>query len=477
MNYDIVIGLEVHAQMNTKSKAWCTCQIDSHALENTKVCEICSAQPGTLPVFNLQVAENAVKLGLATNCEINKTSYFDRKNYFYPDLPKGYQITQFEKPLAEKGYLEIRDEKNELKKVRIQRIQIEEDTGKSVHEGEFSLINLNRCGTPLLEIVGEADLTSATEAVNYLKKLYNILVYLEINDGNLQEGNFRCDVNLSLKPKGSKTFGTRTEVKNLNSFRNVEKAIQVEIDRQSALLDAGGKVEQQTLNFDPVEGKVKPLRSKSDAHDYRYFPEPDLLPLIMTSTHIEKVRASLPELPEAKSTRFVKEYQVTEYDAQVLTSNKYLADYFEAAAKAYKAEAKKVANWILVELLKLLNEINLDIRKSPVAAVETAALLNAVVEGKISGKTAKDVFQHMFDHKKNAIESISELGVSQVSNEGEIKSLIQKVLEANPSELARYRQGEVKLMGFFVGQVMKVSGGQANPGLLNKLLKDLLDQK
>ncbi len=477
MSYDVVIGLEVHAQMNTASKAWCCCQIDSHALENTKVCEICSAQPGTLPVFNLQVIENAVRLALATSCQVNHLSFFDRKNYFYPDLPKGYQITQYEKPIAEKGYIEITGDENTAKKIRIQRIQMEEDTGKSIHEGEYSLINLNRCGTPLLEIVGEADLSSAAEAVNYLKKLYNILVYLEINDGNLQEGNFRCDVNLSLKKKGSKEFGTRTEVKNLNSFRNVEKAIAVEIERQKAILDAGNKVEQQTLNFDPVEGKIKALRSKSDAHDYRYFPEPDLLPLVMTESHIEKIRETLPELPEAKIKRFHRDYSITEYDAQVLSANKYLASYFEDAVKSYRGEPKKVANWMMVELLRLLNEINLDIRKSPISAKETAELLNAVVDGKISGKIAKDVYQHMFDHKKSALDSIKELGVSQVSNQDEIKKMIENVLTAYPSELNRYRAGEVKLLGFFVGQVMKASGGQANPGLLNKILKELLDQK
>ena len=475
MNYDIVIGLEVHAQMNTKSKAWCTCEIDSHSLENTKVCEICSAQPGTLPVFNLGVARNAVKLALATNCKINEISYFDRKNYFYPDLPKGYQITQFETPVAQDGELIISSEDGESKKIRIERIQIEEDTGKSTHEGEYSLINLNRSGTPLLEIVGRPDLTSAKEASSYLKKLHSVLVYLEICDGNLQEGNFRCDVNLSLKPKGASELGTRTEVKNLNSFRNVEKAIAVEIKRQSALLDKGEKVLQETLSFDPVEGKVRALRSKSDAHDYRYFPEPDLLPLVINQEYISEIKSKLPELPEAKIERFKSDYGLGDYDSELLSSDKYLAAYFEEAVSIYKGDSKKVANWILVELLKLLNEFGLSIRKSPIPAKETAALLNEVQSGKISGKIAKDVFQYMFDHQLCALASIEKLGVSQLSDESEIETKISEVLNNHDNELKRYRSGEKKLMGFFVGQVMKVTKGQANPKIVNQVLKKLLD--
>lgn len=475
MEYDVVIGLEVHAQMNTHSKMWCSCEISTTAYENTKVCEICSAQPGTLPVMNKKVLESAIKLGLATNSKINLNSFFDRKNYFYPDLPKGYQITQFQVPIAENGFITFFTDKNEEKKVRLERIQIEEDTGKSTHDKGSSLINLNRCGTPLLEIVGRPDLTTAKEASGYLKSLHAILTYLEICHGNLQEGNFRCDVNLSLKPKGSAQYGTRTEVKNLNSFKFVEKAIELEIERQKAILDRGDKVIQQTLNFDISTQSITVLRTKSDAHDYRYFPEPDLTPVVFGEQYVEQVRAHLPELPGQKKNRFLSQYQIPPYDADVLTTSKELAAYFEEVCAGYKGEAKKVSNWIMTELLRLLNEYATPITKSPVSAKELAILLTRVLEGKISGKMAKEVFEKMYDQKQACDTIIQSLGLTQISDDSAITAVAQKILANSPEQVNQYLGGKDKVFGFFVGLLMKETKGQANPDKANTILKGLLD--
>jgi aspartyl-tRNA(Asn)/glutamyl-tRNA(Gln) amidotransferase subunit B len=475
--YDVIIGLEVHAQLATNAKAWCHCEITTHALENTKVCEICSGQPGTLPALNARAVEFAAKMAMATNCKVNPLSFFDRKNYFYPDLPKGYQITQFEIPIAQDGYIVILDEFSVEKKIRIERIQIEEDTGKSTHEGESSLINLNRSGTPLIEIVGCPDIRTPLEASAYLKKLHSILTYLEVCHGNLQEGNFRCDVNVSLHPKGTEKWGTRTETKNLNSFRNVEKAIEAEISRQAAILDRKEKVIQQTLNFDADALKITVLRTKSDAHDYRYFPEPDLIPLVITELEMGKWKQELPELPEAKIARFMSEYGIPFYDADVLTSDKSLAHYFEVVASAYKGEAKKASNWIMVELLRLLNEFNIGVVKSPVSAPELSALLNAVHEGRISGKQAKDVFIKMFDEKKGADAVIREMGLVQISDSGALEEVAKKILEANPTQVEQYRSGKDRVFGFFVGLMMKETKGQANPQVANDIMKKILDNK
>ncbi|MBP9674787.1 MAG: Asp-tRNA(Asn)/Glu-tRNA(Gln) amidotransferase subunit GatB, partial [Bacteriovoracaceae bacterium] len=446
--FDVVIGLEVHAQLSTKTKMWCHCEIAPLALENTKVCEVCSGQPGVLPVLNKKAVEAVVKLALATNCKINEVSFFDRKNYFYPDLPKGYQITQFHKAVAEQGFIIIPADDGHLKKIRITRIQMEEDTGKSTHTENTSLINLNRSGTPLLEIVGEPDIASGAEASRYLKKLLAILTYLDINHGNLQDGNFRCDVNLSLKAKGSDTFGTRTEVKNLNSFKSVEKAIESEIKRQSEILKSGGLVLQETLHFDIATQVTSVLRSKSDAHDYRYMGEPDLLPLRLSSYFIESIKKDLPELPDEKAKRFCEEYHLPIYDAGVLTSDQELANYFETAVKSFKGEAKKVSNWIMAELLKLLNQYNVKVRDSAVSPQELSALLNLVHMETISGKIAKDVFEKMYDEKKTAQQVIQELGLQQIGNTESLEEIIQIVLQENPKEVERYRAGEVKLMGF-----------------------------
>jgi aspartyl-tRNA(Asn)/glutamyl-tRNA(Gln) amidotransferase subunit B len=474
MNYDIVIGLEVHAQLSTNTKAWCQCEISTNAYENTKVCEICSAQPGTLPVYNKQAVEYAIKLALATNSEVNKISIFDRKNYFYPDLPKGYQITQFDKPVGEKGYLEILDDDGNVKRVGLQRIQMEEDTGKSSHQGEKSLINLNRAGTPLLEIVSDPDMSTPKEASSYLKKLHSILVYLGICHGNMQDGNFRCDVNVSLKPKGSDKLGTRTEVKNVNSFRHVEMAIEYEVQRHKELLDSGKSILQQTLLFEIENRKTKVLRTKSDADDYRYFPEPDLLPLVITQEQIEKVRSSLPELPDAKIKRFMGSYGIPLYDASVLTTEKALANYFEESLKGYEGEAKKMSNWIMVELLRYLNEAGTSIERSPVKPSSMASLLNAIHSGKISGKIAKDVFLKMFDTGKPAEAIIKEMGLEQISDEKSLTEIAERIVSNNAGQVEKYKGGNERVFGFFVGQVMKETNGQANPVMTAEILKKIL---
>lgn len=472
MNYDVLIGLEVHAQLATKTKVWCQCEVTTYAAENTKVCEVCSGQPGTLPVLNQRVRDFAIQLGLATNCQINLVSFFDRKNYFYPDLPKGYQITQYEIPICQNGKIEIPLATGKIRPIGIERIQMEEDTGKSTHEGGSSLINLNRAGTPLLEIVGRPDLKNAIEAVSYLKKLYALLTYLNISDGNLQEGNMRCDVNISLSPKGSRQLGTRTETKNLNSFRSVERLIEMETQRQSKILEQGERVVQQTLSFDVQTSQIKVLREKSDAHDYRYFPEPDLLPMVFDQSLVDQLADELPELPDAKKGRLMRDYHLPHYDADFLTSSRALANYFEAAVKSFKGtEAKKVSNWIMVELYKLLNEFSLSIEKSPIPPKQLSELLNIVHDGEISGKMAKDVFRKMFDERKKARIVIEELGFKQISDDDKINQLIQDVLAENNKEVERYQSGEEKLFGFLVGQVMKLSKGQANPKKVNAALR------
>ena len=471
MNYDVSIGLEVHAQLTTKTKIWCSCEVTTYAGENTRVCEICSGQPGTLPVLNQRARDFAIQLGLATHCEINLVSFFDRKNYFYPDLPKGYQITQYETPICQDGEIEITLETGETRPIGIERIQMEEDTGKSTHQGDFSLINLNRAGTPLLEIVGKPDLTDAQETLCYLKKLYALLTYLNISDGNLQEGNMRFDVNISLSPKGASKLGTRTETKNLNSFRSVERLIETEIQRQKEILNRGEKVIQQTLSFDVQTSQIKVLRTKSDAHDYRYFPEPDLLPMVFDESLVDGLKKKLPELPDPKKKRFMLNYKLPIYDADFLTSSISLANYFEEAVKSFRGpEAKKVSNWIMVELYKLLNEFSIPIEKSPVPPEEISELLNIIYDGEISGKMAKDVFQKMFDGKKKARTVIEELGFKQISDDEKIIQLVQGVLEKNNKEVERYKHGEKKLFGFFVGQVMKITKGQANPRKVNDML-------
>ncbi len=477
MSYEAIIGLEIHAQLSTQTKAWCFCEINTTAYENTKTCPVCTAQPGTLPFLNTKAVDYAIRAGLALNCEINLLSKFDRKNYFYPDLPKGYQITQFERPIAINGSLSILDDEGHEKKVGIQRIQMEEDTGKSMHMGDSSLINLNRSGTPLIEIVGEPDIRSAKEASGYFKKIQSILVYLDICHGNMQEGNLRCDVNLSLRKKGAKEFGTRTEVKNLNSFRSVERAIAYEWERQASLLDNGQKVQQQTLLFDVESGKTRVLRTKSDADDYRYFPEPDLMPLVITQERVVKIKEELPELPDDKIRRFVTDYSLPLYDAEVLSSSLSLANYFEECLTFFDGEPKKISNWVMVELLKLINEYNADISKSPVPAKELASLVNFVQKGEISGKIGKDVLVKMYDEKKTASEVINELGVKQISDTDSIEKIVREIVDSNPGEVEKYLNGKDRVFGFFVGQVMKQTKGQANPQIVSETLKKILSEK
>lgn len=474
--YDAIIGLEVHAQLATKSKIWCHCEVSPHGRENANVCEVCSGHPGTLPVLNKRVVEFAAKVALATNGRLNALSYFDRKNYFYPDLPKGYQISQYELPLAQDGFLMILDEAGTQRQVGIERIQIEEDSGKSIHVEGSSLINFNRAGTPLIEIVGKPDIRSPQQASAYLKKLHAVLAYLGVCHGNLQEGNFRCDVNVSLREKGSSKLGTRTETKNLNSFRNVEKAIELEIVRQAEILDRGEQVAQQTLHFDAEKMISIVLRDKSDAQDYRYFPEPDLVPVVISESESAKWRGELPEMPEAKAARFVKDYAIPGYDADLLTGHLALANYFEDAAKKFKGDAKKVSNWIMVEFLGLLNEFNVEVENAPVSPLEMANLLNAVYDGRISGKQAKAVFLKMFCNELRAEAVIAEMGLVLITDVGVLESIARRIIDENPNEVKQFLAGKERILGHFVGLMMQETKGQANPQTASELMKKMMNE-
>lgn len=469
--FDIVVGLEVHTQLNTRTKMWCQCEISKVAFPNNTICPICTAQPGTLPVINKEAIRLASLAALATHCRVNQVSRFDRKNYFYPDLPKGYQITQFAVPLAEDGRIDIVSETGEAKTIHITRIQLEEDTGKSTHHADFSLVNLNRCGTPLIEIITGPDMSSASEASNYLKKLHANLVYLGVTIGNMQDGNFRCDVNISLKKKGAKEFGTRVEVKNVNSFKNVEKAIEFEVVRQANLITKGDKVLQQTLLFDADKNQTRAIRTKSDADDYRYFTEPDLTPIRVTAHELETWKNSLPELPEQKAARFVTDYGITAYDADVLCHDKEVAAYFESCVSAYNKSPKKIANWILSELLHFLNEANISILKSPVNAVNLAELVQLIDDQVISSKMAKDVFVEMYDNKTTASSIVDKKGLKQNSDESLLESIIDELIKNNPNEVAELKAGRDRVLGFFVGQVMKRTDGKANPKMTTDLIK------
>jgi aspartyl-tRNA(Asn)/glutamyl-tRNA(Gln) amidotransferase subunit B len=470
-SFDIVIGLEVHTQLNTKTKMWCQCEINKFAYANNTVCPICTAQPGTLPVINKEAIHLASLAALATHCRVNNVSRFDRKNYFYPDLPKGYQITQFAVPLAEDGFIEITSESGTTKKIHIKRIQLEEDTGKSTHHADFSLVNLNRCGTPLIEIITGPDMSSPHEASSYLKKLHANLVYLGVTIGNMQDGNFRCDVNISLKKKGSKEFGTRVEVKNVNSFKNVEKSIEFEVVRQANVLTKGEKILQQTLLFDADKNQTRAIRTKSDADDYRYFTEPDLTPIRVTNQELENWKKNLPELPEQKAQRFINQYGITPYDAEVLCHDKEVANYFEESLKYYDKAPKKVANWILSELLHYLNEANISITKSPVNAKNLSELVQLIEDQVISSKMAKEVFLEMYDNKVTAASIVEQRGLKQNSDQGLLESIIDDLIKNNPNEVAELKAGRDRVLGFFVGQVMKKTDGKANPRLTTDLIK------
>ena len=471
MAWETVIGLEVHVQLLTKSKIFSGASTRYGAEPNTQACAVDIALPGVLPVMNKEAARMAVKFGLAIGAEINHKSVFARKNYFYPDLPKGYQISQFEIPIVGKGQLKINVD-GEEKIIGITRAHLEEDAGKSLHEDFHGMsgIDLNRAGTPLLEIVSEPDMRSAKEAVAYLKALHELVRYLEICDGNMQEGSFRCDANVSVRPAGQKEFGTRAELKNINSFRFIEKAIEFEVERQIDVIENGGEVVQETRLYDSVKDQTRSMRSKEEANDYRYFPDPDLPPLVVDEQLVEQVRATLPELPETKRHRFVGQYALSGYDAATLTDSRELADYFENTVKASGAEAKLVANWIMGDLSSLLNRHEKTIGESQVSVELIAGLLKRIADNTISGKIAKDVLEAMWNGEGDADTVIEKRGLKQITDTGAIEAIVDEVIANNPEQLADYRAGKDKLLGFFVGQVMKASKGKANPAQVNELL-------
>ena len=473
-NYEVIIGLEVHAELSTKTKIFCSCPTKFGAAPNTQTCPICMGMPGTLPVLNEKVVEYAVKAGLATNCEISRNSKNDRKNYFYPDLPKAYQISQYDKPLCEHGYVEI-DTKEGKKKIRLTRIHIEEDAGKLNHD-EFaggSLVDLNRAGVPLIEIVSEPDLRSSEEVEEYLRRLKSILEYIEVSDCKMQEGSFRADVNVSVRKKGDPKLGTRTEMKNMNSFRSITRAIEYEVDRQIDVIEDGGEVEQETLRWDDVSGKTFPMRDKEDAQDYRYFPDPDLVAIKLSEEYIENIKKSLPELPESRKERYLKEYGLSEKDAHIITSSKYLSDLFEGAIKVCN-NPKAVNNWIISDISRILNETEMEPIEIPFDSNQLGKLIILIDKGTISSSIAKKVLVEMFEHPRDPEDIIDEKGWVQISDEGAIKEVVLKVLEANPQSVADYKGGKDKALGFLVGQAMKETRGKANPQMLNQMFLEEL---
>ena len=475
MNFEPVIGLEVHAQLLTKSKIFCRCSTTFGAAPNSQVCPICLGMPGVLPVLNRQAVEFAIRLGLATNCTIAPHSIFARKNYFYPDLPKGYQISQYEEPLCKNGWVEFEQENGSLKRVSLIRIHLEEDAGKSMHGEAYvgedeTLVDVNRCGVPLIEIVSGPDIRSPREAYLYLNKIRQLVRYLGICDGNMEEGSLRCDANVSVRPVGDTKFGTKTELKNMNSFRGVEKALEYEIDRQIKLIQSGGKVVQQTALWDSMRSEVVPMRSKEMAHDYRYFPEPDLVPLRVDDKWRESIRASLGELPMRRRNRFVEQYGLPKYAADVLSEERAVADYFEAVAHDSK-DAKLASNWVMGDILRLIKEKKIEMTESPIKATALAEMLNLISSGTISGKMAKEVFEEMAQTGKSARAIVAEKGLVQVSDTAVIEKAVDELLAAHPQEVERYRGGEEKLFGFLVGQLMKAMKGKANPQMANEVLK------
>lgn len=481
MNWEIVIGLEIHAQLSTKSKLFSGAAVGFGAEPNTQTALVDLGMPGALPVFNKEALRMAVMFGHAVNAEIGMTSVFARKNYFYPDLPKGYQTSQMDDPIVGKGFLDVTLDDGSIKRVGITRAHLEEDAGKSLHEDFHGMtgIDLNRSSTPLLEIVSEPDIRSAKEAVAYVKMIHSIVTYLGICDGNMAEGSMRCDVNISLRPKGQEAFGTRTEIKNVNSFRFIEKAIHTEVERQADILEDGGRIVQETRLYDPEKDETRSMRSKEDANDYRYFPCPDLLPVVLTQDYVDAVRQSLPELPMQKAARFMTEFNLSEYDASVLSSSREMADYFEQTV-ALSGNAKVSANWVMGELSKLLNQNQLEITHSPVSAEHLGLLLSRIEDNTINGKTAKEILQNMWDGEGSADEIIEKKGLKQVTDTGAIESMIQEVLTNNASQVEQYRasdpEKQKKMIGFFVGQIMKASKGKANPSIVNPILIKLLNK-
>ena len=475
-DYEVIIGLEVHAELSTKTKIFCSCPTAFGAAPNTHTCPICMAMPGTLPVLNEKVVEYAVKAGLATNCEISRNSKNDRKNYFYPDLPKSYQISQFDKPLCEHGYVEI-EINGEKKKIRLTRIHIEEDAGKLNHDefGGGSLVDLNRAGVPLIEIVSEPDLRSAEEVEQYLRKLKSILEYIEVSDCKMQEGSLRADVNVSVRKKGETKLGTRTEMKNMNSFRSIVRAIEYEVDRQIDVIENGGKIDQETLRWDDVSGKTFPMRDKEDAQDYRYFPDPDLVAIKLSEEYIENIKNSLPELPESRKERYLQEYKLSEKDAKLITASKYLSDLFEEAVKVCN-NPKAVNNWIISDISRILNETEMEPIQIPFDAKQLGKLVVLIDKRTISSSIGKKVLVELFENPRDPEDIIKEKGWIQISDEGAIKEVVLKILENNPQSIADYKGGKDKALGFLVGQAMKETKGKANPQMLNKMFLEELNK-
>ncbi len=472
MRYEAVIGLEIHAQLRTKTKIFCGCSTEFGSEPNSQTCPVCIGMPGVLPVLNKRVVEFAIKTGLAMNCRISPYSRFARKNYFYPDLPKGYQISQYELPICEHGYVDIVVD-GVKRRIGITRIHMEEDAGKNIHERDCSLVDLNRTGVPLLEIVTEPDIRSPKEASAFMRKLRTILRYLEVCDGNMEQGSLRCDANVSLRPEGSEEFGTKTEIKNINSFRFVEKALEYEIKRQEKVLSEGGTIVQETRLWDSERGVTFSMRSKEEAHDYRYFPEPDLVPLVVKEDWIEEIKSSMPELPDEKLKKYTEEFGLPQYDAELLTEERPIAEWFEEAVRLGGAP-KEVSNWMMTELLRLLNENNIEIISCRVTPEHLVKIIKLIEEGKISRNIGKKVFADVFQTGKDPEEIVKEKGLVQISDTSELQRLVEEVLKNNPKEVERYRGGEQKLLGFFVGQVMKASKGKANPKAVNELLRKKL---
>ena len=475
-DYEVIIGLEVHAELSTNTKIYCGCTTQFGADPNTHCCPICTGMPGVLPVLNEKVVEYAVKMGLATNCEIARFSKQDRKNYFYPDLPKAFQTSQYDLPLCEHGHLTFKVN-GEDKTVGITRIHIEEDAGKLIHDAYTgdTLVDMNRCAVPLIEIVSEPDIRSADEAVGYMQTLKSILEYLEICDCKMQEGSLRCDVNLSVRKKGDTKFGTRTETKNLNSFRSIARSIEFETARQIEELENGGTIYQETRRFDDAKGIGYAMRSKEDAHDYRYFPEPDLAPIVLSEEYINNIKDTLPELPHIRKDRYVRDFNLPEYDAEQLTVSKDTANYFEKAAMLCN-NPKAVSNWIMTDFTKMLNDAEITIKESKVKEEDLAALITLIDKGTISSAIAKKVFKKMFETGKDPKSIVEEEGLTQVTDEGAIKEVVEKIIEANPKSVEDYKAGKDKAIGFLVGQIMRETKGKANPQIVNKLLLEILNK-
>lgn len=475
MEFEPVIGLEVHAQLKTDSKIFCGCSTQFGAPPNTHTCPVCLGLPGVLPVLNRKVVDYTLRMALATHCQVNAESRFARKNYFYPDLPKGYQISQYELPIAVNGHVDIQID-GQTKRIGLTRIHMEEDAGKLMHDPDqpISFVDLNRAGTPLMEIVSEPDLRSPEEAGAYLRILRSIVRWIDIGDGNMEEGSFRCDANISIRPKHQTTLGTRAEIKNLNSFKHVEKALRYEIARQTEIILEGGTIVQETRLWDPDKGVTHSMRGKEEAHDYRYFPDPDLLPVVVDAQWVASIRHQLPELPEERRARFVADCQLPAYDAGVLTGSRELADYFETCVKEFN-QPKTVSNWIMGSLLGLLNAKGQTIEHPPVSPQDLAALLKLIDIGLISTSIAKTVFEQMAETGVSPQKIVEDQGLAQVSDSAALEQAIDRILETHPDELARYRNGQTKLMGFFVGQVMRATQGKGNPQIVNQLLKTKLE--